>query len=680
MKRYRIAVDIGGTFVDAIMFDQVKGAVRLAKASTTPDDPSRGVMEALQRLGADLSQTDLFIHGTTLGLNAVIERRGVPTGIITNEGFRDIFEIGRGDVPPASMYDFAYQRPEPLVRRRHRIGVPGRLDVSGTEITPLDEAAVRAAAGQLVGDDIRSIAICFLHSYRNPAHEQRAAAVIREAYPEVAVSISSEITREYREYERTATTVMDAYINPIFAAYVDRLDAMLVEGGFDGQFLLMRSAGGAMSAAAAKRAPIYTVLSGPAGGIIGAAHLARLLGKDHVLTLDYGGTSLDAAIIENGEPLIMHQAKLDHYPAQIPIFDIRCIGAGGGSIAWVSEGLLQVGPHSAGASPGPIAYGRGGTEPTTTDAALILGFLDPDAFLGGTLKLDIDAAWRGMAEKVAGPMGTDPISAAAGVFDVLVARTAGAIRELTVERGKDPRDFSMMAFGGAGPMIAPLIAREVENFELLIPHAPAVFSASGMLMSDLVTDVAQTDIRMLTEESVPAVEAGLATLIEEGRAALAAQGVEATSQEALRLLECRYLGQEHALEVPLGDGLVEVAAVRARFDALHAERYGHAMKDPVQIVTLRVRTYSRLPKPRIAELEPASTPVEAARIGERQAYCFARRAMCRFDVYERSRLALGHVFDGPAIIEEGTTTSVIHSDQSVSLDAYGHIVVRRRMK
>ncbi|MFZ5706509.1 MAG: hydantoinase/oxoprolinase family protein [Pseudomonadota bacterium] len=675
--RYRIAVDIGGTFVDSILFDMETGGIRIAKASTTPDEPARGVMEALRRLGADLSNTDLFIHGTTLGLNAVIERRGVETGIITNEGFRDIFEIGRGDVPAHSMYDYAYQRPAPLVPRRHRLGVPGRLNAQGEEVVALDEAAVVEAAGALAGDGVRSVAVSFLHSYRNPAHEARAADVIRKHFPHLAVSTSSGITREYREYERTATAVVDAYINPIFGNYVDRLDSALRDAGFGGRFLIMRSAGGAMSAEAAKAAPIYTVLSGPAGGVIGASYLARMLGKTRLLTLDYGGTSLDTSVIEDFEPLVMHEARLEQLPAQIPIFDIRCIGAGGGSIAWVSEGLLQVGPHSAGATPGPIAYGRGGVEPTTTDAALILGFLDPEAFLGGALRLDADAARAGMEAKVASLMGADVLAAAAGLFDVLIARTAGAIREITVERGKDPRDFSMLAFGGAGPMIAPLIAREVENFELIVPATPAVFSAWGMLMSDLVTDAAQTDIRLLDAGAMDLVGTQFEGLVEEARSALVAQGAPLKSQEVIRLLECRYVGQEHVLAIPLADGPIDAEAVRAIFAQTHKDRYGHAPKDPVQIVTLRVRAYSRLPKPEIAQPEPATGPVEAALLGHRDAFCFARRGLCSFDVYDRARLAPGHGFAGPAIIEEGTCTTVVHSDQRVTVDAHGNLIITR---
>jgi N-methylhydantoinase A len=677
MKRYRVAVDIGGTFVDSILFDAETGTTRLAKASTTPDEPVRGVLEALWRLGADLADTELFVHGTTLGLNAVIERRGVATGIITNAGFRDIFEIGRADVPATSMYDYRYQRPPSIVPRRHRKGVGGRISSDGVEVAPLDEAAVLAAAAELRDAGVRSIALCFLHSHRNPEHETRAAALIRATYPDVAVSASSAITREYREYERTATAVVDAYINPIFNDYVGRLESGLIDAGFGGQLLIMRSAGGAMTAATARDAPIYTVLSGPAGGLIGAGYLARQLGRNRVLTLDYGGTSLDAAVIEDGEPLVMHEATLADLPALIPIFDIRCIGAGGGSIAWVQEGLLQVGPQSAGAQPGPIAYGRGGTEPTTTDAALILGFLDPGAFLGGAVALDVEAARAGMETKVAGPLGTDVTRAAAGIFDVLVARTAGAIREITVERGRDPRDFSMLAFGGAGPMIAPLIAREVENAELIVPLSPAVFSAWGMLMSDVVTDVAQTELRKLDADAAGPVAVAFEMLVADARSKLAAQAGADREERIVRLVECRYVGQEHALEIELADG-DPLDSIRERFDALHKERYGHAIGGAVQIVTLRVRASAVLPKPSLPILAPATGPASQALRGEREAFCFALRDRTRFLVYDRALLGAGHAFDGPAIIEEGTTTTVIHSDQALVVDEHGHLIVRRR--
>jgi len=677
MMRYIVAVDIGGTFVDVIEFDQETGNVRLAKAPTTPGRPADGVIEAVRRLGTPMRETGVIVHGTTLGLNAVIERKGARTGILTNEGFRDLFEIGRADVPREHMYDFAYQRPEPLVKRRHRLGVPGRMDPQGRIVEPLDEAAVKAAAGRLVADGVQAIAIAFLHSYRNPEHEERAAQIVREAFPSVSVSVSSAITREYREVERTATAVLDAYIRPIFDAYVGELKQALASNGFAGKFFVMRSGGGMMLADLAARVPIYTVMSGPAGGIMGATRVARELGRSRLLSLDYGGTSLDAAVIENGEPLVMYEATLEHFPVLIPIFDIRCIGAGGGSIAWLQEGLLQVGPQSAGAVPGPLAYDRGGTEPTTTDAALVLGYMDPTAFLSGAMPLNIDASRTGIQKRLAEPLRTDSATVAAGIFDVLIAKTVGAIREITVERGKDPRQFSLLAFGGAGPLITPMIAREIGAVEVIVPNVPAAFSAWGMLMSDLVFEVSQTDIRPLDEHAWPGVEAAFVQLEAQALALLAEQGVPESDRSTERLLECRYSGQEHSIAVAAPPGVTANDVIR-RFNEVHAERYGHSLTAVVQASTMRVRSIGRLEKPPLKRLAAADGPQVEPQL-TRDAYCFAKRAFRRFGVYARSSLAPGHVVSGPAIVDEGTSTTVIHSDQHLVVDGYGNLVIEMKV-
>lgn len=670
---YKVAVDIGGTFVDAIEFDKRTGELRLAKAPTTPGRPVEGVLEALRRLGTQPTQIEAFVHGTTLGLNSIIERRGARTGIITNQGFRDLFEIGRADVPREHMYDFAFKKPEPLVRRRHRLGVPGRIDAMGREVEPLDEAAVLRAAEQLVADDIQAIAITFLHSYRNPQHEERAARLVSEAFPGVAVSTSSSITREYREVERTATAVLDASIRPIFGSYLAELQRELKARGFSGRFLVMRSGGGAMLADLAARAPIYTVMSGPAGGIVGSTRLARELDRRKLLTLDFGGTSLDAAVIENGEPLVMYEAVLEHFPILMPIFDIRCIGAGGGSIAWLQEGLLQVGPRSAGAIPGPLAYGKGGTEPTTTDAALVLGYIDPKGFLDGAMPLDIAASERGMRERIADPLRSDLGSTAAGIFDVLVAKTVGAIREITVERGKDAKEFSLLAFGGAGPLIAPMIAREIGAAEVIVPNVPAAFSAWGMLMSDLVIEDALTDIRPLTQQSWEAFETGFVQLEQRVLALLGEQGVAPADRVTDRLMECRYVGQEHAITVPLETNM-SASAVAKLFNEMHTERYGHALGMPVQVSTLRVRATGKLQKPPMKRR--AAATVASAALVARNAYCFARRCFTAFAVYSRENLSPGHRVEGPAIIDEGTSSTVIHSDQYLQVDDYGHLLIQ----
>ena len=680
MKPYRLAVDIGGTFVDAIEFDVSNQSVRLEKSPATPQEPWKGVLEALEKLGTDLKQASLFIHGTTLGLNAILQRKGALTGIITNEGFRDIFEIGRANVPAEHMYNFRYEKPVPLVRRRHTAGVPGRINVKGEVVEELDEKALLEAARTLIEDhELRSLAVVFLHSYKNPEHEQRAARLLKENFPEVAVSISTDITREYREYERTSTTVLDAYIRPIYEEYVDRLKEELGSRGFDGRFLITRSSGGAMTAEVARRSPIFTVMSGPAGGIVGAAHIARTIGNNRLISVDFGGTSLDSCLIEDGKPVLMHEADLEHLPALIPIYDIRSIGAGGGSIAWLEEGLLKVGPQSAGAVPGPIAYGKGGTEPTTTDAALALGYIDPNKFLKGRMELDAEASRQGIDRVIAKPLGIDVLEAAAGMFDVVMANTVGAIREISVERGYDPTEFTLLAFGGAGPMFAPLLAREMAIPQTIVPLAPAAFSAWGMLMSDLAADFSRTDVQVLEDYDPEKLENGFRELEKQAIDALRKQGMSDKEIEIDRVLELRYLGQEHALDVSVDPGL-PFEELRKRFEALHKTRYGHTTSDLMQTVNLRVRGRGLMDKPEMTELPKEEVTFGGAILGARDAYCFDLCKVVPFEVYRRKSLQSGDEFKGPAIVDEGTSTTVIHSKQSVRVDPYGQLVIQTEAK
>ncbi|MEU0156470.1 hydantoinase/oxoprolinase family protein [Micromonospora fulviviridis] len=671
----RLAVDIGGTFVDAMELNTRTNEVRFRKASTTPARPWEGVLNAIEALGTDLSQVELFIHGTTLGLNAVLERRGEPTGIITNDGFRDIFLIGRGNVPADHMYDFQYQRPESLVQRRYTAGVTGRLDYKGRVVEELDPASVRAAARTLVEEQgVKSIAICFLHSFLDPAHERAAAELIREAYPEVSLSVSTDIVREYREYERTSTTVLEAYIRPIFERYVDHLEAGLAERGFAGRFLIMRSGGGSMTSTVAKTSPTHTVLSGPAGGIVGAAYLAETLGRDNLLTFDIGGTSLDACVIERGDPVAAYEAQLEHFPLLIPAYDIRTIGAGGGSIAWLDRELLKVGPQSAGADPGPVCYGRGGTRPTVTDAAVALGYVDPDRFLGGEMGLQAEAARRALDEQIAQPLGLTPVAAAAGIFDVLLAKTVGAVRQITVERGHDPRVFSLLAFGGAGPLLAPLLAREMGIREVVVPYAPSGFSAWGMLSADIVNDFSRTVLANLDDIDLDDLAGRFAEAEQEAVASLGNQGVPAEEAILERQLELRYLGQEHSMIVSVGR-VLDPAAIRASFEELHRARYGHAMENQLQILNLRVRGIGRTTRPELASLPAGDGDPKRALLAHRDAYDFGTREVVPFAVYDRATLAPGDTFTGPALIDEGTSTTVVPSGQRVEVDQHGYLLV-----
>ena len=676
MATYSLGIDIGGTFVDAILFDGDTGETRLEKAPTVPQNPSSGVLHAVDKLGIDLGEVGTIVHGTTLGLNAVLERRGARVGIITTEGFRDILELGRGDLPASHMYDMHYRRPEPLVQRRRIAGVSERINVDGEVDVALDETAVADAVNDLVHDqDVSSMAICCLHSYKNPEHERQIAGIARELVPDIWLSVSHEVVREYREYERTCTTVLDAYIRPIFEKYIDDLYSDLADKGFAGRFLVMRSSGGAMTAKAAKQRPLDSVMSGPAGGIIGASYLARQLQVDRVLTMDFGGTSLDTCVIENAAPDVIHETRLQHMPVLIPTFDIRCLGAGGGSIAWLEEGMLRLGPQSAGAEPGPIAYGHGGEEPTLTDAALVLGYIDPDNFLNGELPLYMTEARKGLETGIALPMGAEILEAAAGIFSVLIAQTEGAVREITVEQGKDPKEFTILAFGGAGPLVAPLLALEMGIPDTLIPNVPAVFSAWGMLMADLATDVSRTFIVELEDAQLPGVAELFHALEQEASFNLAQQGVEPADQVMVRFMEMRYLGQEHTLKLEVV-GMPVYEAVRSLFDSAHEHRYGHRTKQPLELVNLRVTGLGRVAKPGLAKQSAAASTGSDENVSEtRQAYCFRDRGMKEFQLIGRQRLVPGDRIYGPAILDEGTSTTVIYTGQVCTVDEFGHLLI-----
>jgi N-methylhydantoinase A len=673
---YRLAVDIGGTFVDAVVFDVGSGEWRLEKSFTTPGNAAAGVNAAIKRLGIDCSALDSFIHGTTLGLNTLLEHKGAVTGILTNAGFEDIFEMGRYNRDRTQMYSLEYDVRPPLVPKRMRLGIPCRMNANGDVLQPLDEEAVRTAVRQLVEKwKVQAIAVCYLHAYKNPAHEERTAEIIRVEWPELSVSISSAIVREYREYERTSTTVANAYIQPIFRRYIGSLEATLAEQGFSGSFFITRSGGGALLARDASAVPVHTIFSGPAGGLIGAARLSEILGRANLIAVDIGGTSTDACVVRDGTPTLKYQAELEKLPLMIPAYNICTIGAGGGSIARVEGGLLKVGPQSAGAEPGPICYGRGGQQPTFTDAAVVLGYIDPHNFLGGEVRLDADAAHAGLLRHVAEPLGLTDIEAARGVFDVLLARTVSAIREITVQEGFDPREFSMLAYGGAGPMFVPLVAREMDVREVIMPQAPAGFSAWGMLMTDLVQEYSETCVGLLEHVGLDSLRRIAQRLADQARDDLERGGFA----PADRTIECaaalRYFGQEHTLDTVLEDG-DNLASLCRRFDAVHKQRYGHTMTDPVQIVHVRVRGIGRTPRPELRTIpcRAAGAPTPRA---SRKAFCFAHRAMVDFAVYDRDELRDGDVVPGPAIVEEATTTLAFFSDQHASVDKYGHMFITR---
>ena len=678
----QLAVDIGGTFVDAVHFVGDGKTLRLQKASTTPDNPSDGVLDALDKIGADLAQTDAFVHGTTLGINAILEREGANTGIITNERFIDIFEAGRYDRPHDEMFNPMYRKPDPLVPRYQRKGIPGRLNSDGEVLESIDDDAVVEAVAEVIEDHgVDSIAVCLLHSYQNPEHERRVAEIVQREFPDVSISLSSDLTREYREYERTSTAVLDAYIKPTFNSYVDELAGRLYDGGFDGSFFLTRSGGGALVADAAREMPVHTIMSGPAGGLIGASFIGESTGYDDLIAADIGGTSTDTCVIQSGSPHVEHEATIGTNPMLIPSYDIRTIGSGGGSIAWLDEGLLKVGPKSAGADPGPICYGRGGTEPTVTDAAVILGYIDPEAFVGGEMTLDVAAAEDGVATNLADPLDMGVREACQGVFDVLTADIINAVNEITVERGLDPRDFGLLAYGGAGPLIMPLVARELDVEAVFVPPAPGVFSAWGMLLADVVYDFARTHIVGIDETDAAALAEQFADLEERARERLAAQGFDSDARSLERSAEMRYAGQEHTVEVAAG-GVDTIDDLEARFHERYETRYGHRMTDPVEVVHLRVRATGETNKPELQEVEAVQMS-DAGAGGQvvddtREAYCVAAGEFVEFDVRRRSDLAQHETVLGPAIVQEPTSTILVFSDQEATIDNYRNLKIEAK--
>jgi len=669
----RSAVDVGGTFTDVVALDAATGALTVDKVETTPSEPSRGVLDALAKTGVPMGDISYFVHGTTLALNALLTRTGAKVAIVTTRGFRDVFELGRTDREP--MYDLTFRKPQSLVPRSRVFEVPERLAWDGAELEPLDTAAVKAVAERIAASEVEAVAVCLLHSYANPAHEKEVGDILAAALPNVDITLSHELLRVYREYERTSTSVLDAYVKPVVRHYLDELDRELGERGFEGHFLMMRSGGGAMTVGAAKERPINLVLSGPAGGVVGAAAFADLVGAPNLITLDMGGTSLDASIIIDGQPAVTTAAMFQGLPVSLPTLDINTIGAGGGSIGWVDAGdHLQVGPQSAGAAPGPASYGRGGTKPTVTDAALAVGYLGTDTALGGELTLDRDLA-VGAMDAISARMGISGDDVAAGMIRIATTKVVGAVREITVERGHSPADFAILSFGGAGGIIAVDTARELSVPRVIVPPGPGAFSALGMLMADVAHDYARTRITDLANADAPALEGDYAELEDLAQAALDADGFATDDRALTRTADIRYQGQEHTVAITLPAGAIDAAVideVREAFGVAHETQYGHRTEDPVEIVTIRVRGSGLVPRPELPRFAPGDGSAPTPRTS-RGVWRGGDAGRVDYAVYERDGLLPGSGFDGPAVIEERTGTTVIHAGDSLRVGDHGQL-------
>ncbi len=673
----RIGVDSGGTFTDIVVYDETNGEILIWKVSSTPDDPSRGIhggaAEAVQRFYGGRARVASFGHGTTVATNAVIQKRGSVTGLITSAGFRDVLEIGRQT--RASLYNLKVRRPTPLARRDHRHGVVERMRWDGTVETPLDEASVRAAARRLEADGVAAVAVCLLNSYRNPAHELRIGAILREEMPDAFISLSTDIAPEYREFERSSTVVLNAYVGPLMQRYLDRLADRLSAGGIAEKPTLTQSNGGVISFAQAQEQPVRTILSGPAAGVVGATAIAALAGYPDIITFDMGGTSTDVALIEGATPRIAVDAEVHGYPIRVPMLDIETVGAGGGSLAAVDAGgLIEVGPASAGAYPGPVCYTLGNTQATVTDANVVLQVLNPVALLAGRMPVSQEAARAAIADFGA-KLGLGVMDAAQGIVNMAIANMVRAVRVISVERGYDPRDFTLFAFGGAGPIHATRLARELGVARVLVPRSPGVLCALGLLLSDLKCSFSATRLCTLADDARDELAAGFAEVRARSVAWFDAEDVSADRRATRLSVDMRYAGQGHELNVPAGEGL-DIAALRAGFERIHTQMYGYtAPEEPIQITTFRAEAVAAVAKAPIRAFPPATGPVADAIMTTREVWLPECGGFAAAPVYDRDMLGPGHVIAGPAIVEQMDSTTLILAGQTATVDAYLNLIV-----
>src|SRR5262245_50665521 len=672
-------IDTGGTFTDVTLLDPATGRVWTAKTPSTPEDPSRGfgngLAEALKVSGYAGADVARVLHGTTVATNLILEGKGAPAALITSAGFKYVLEIGRQDVPRRASL-FAWVKPERPVPPERIFEVGGRIGPDGRELEPLDEAAVRAAARAIAAQGIASVAVVLLHSYANPAHERRVAVILAEELAGALVSLSCEVLPVFREYERSMTTILNAVVMPVVGAYVERLDRRIAEAGVAAPLLLMKSSGGVTSTRTVRRAPVETALSGPAAGAVGAAYIGAGCGHPNVIGIDIGGTSADISLIDGGEPGLTTNGRIGGWPVGLPMVDLVTIGAGGGSIARVLDtGALAVGPQSAGAVPGPVCYGRGGVEPTVTDAHLALGHLPP-YLLGGSFPLDIEAARAAIRRRIAQPLGLSLERAARGILAIVDNHMVGAIRVVSVERGRDPRDFALLPFGGAGPLHGGALARLLGMSKVVVPPGPGVLSALGLLVSNLKAEFTRTCLQKAGAFDAEAVARVFEELEAEAVAWLDAEGVPEEARRVVRHASLRYQHQGFELNVPWSPGeSTEAAAMAtvAAFHRLHERLYTFAQEDtPVEIVTLRVDARGVSPAPAMREL-PLAGRLEQARTGTQALLLEPGRVEA--PIYARDRLGAGARIAGPAILTQLDATTLLGPGEIATVDRLGNLIV-----
>jgi N-methylhydantoinase A len=685
MSRWRVGVDSGGTFTDICLFDEQEGRVETWKVPSTPDDPSRGIAqgveEGMRRVAPDARSPAApivyFGHGTTVATNALIQHRGVKTGLVTTEGFRDLLEIGRQKRP--DLYDIQADKPQTLVPRDLRLEVPERLRYTGEVDAPLDEAKMRDAARALKVAGVKAVAVSFLYGFIRPDHEKRAVAILREEMPDAFISAGHEIAPEFREYERLSTVVLNAYLGPVMQGYIRRLSPRLQSLGMTATPHLTQSNGGVIGFATAAEMPVRTILSGPSTGVVGAQAIGRLAGFEDLITFDMGGTSTDVALLQGGRCRLAAEATVHGYPIKAPMLDIHTVGAGGGSIAYIdSGGLLKVGPRSAGADPGPACYDKGNEEPAVTDANVVLQTLNPEHLLGGRMKIRRELAERAVG-RLAEKLGLGIPQTAQGILSVVTANMARAIRVISVQRGHDPRDYTLMAFGGAGPLHAVRLAGELDIGRVLVPANPGILCAMGLLLTDLRADFARTRLLPATEASTTDVAEGFAALAERAGHWFEHEGIAQADRRLTRTADMRYHGQNYELSVAVPEGPISKAtlqALAADFAEVHRQRYGFAADgDPVQIVTLRVEATGAVRKADL-KAHPEAGPDASGAIAQRRPVWLAEAGdFVDTPVYARATLRPGNRFTGPAIVEQMDATTLVPPGWAARVDAYLNLIL-----
>ncbi|WP_312108248.1 hydantoinase/oxoprolinase family protein [Brevibacillus reuszeri] len=675
----RVATDIGGTFTDLVYVDE-QGDIGVAKSPTTPPNFEQGVLDVIEVSGIEKEAIHTFIHGSTVVINTLTERKGVKTGLITTKGFRDVLEIARGNRP--DLFNIRYDKPEPFVPRHLRMEVEERLNHLGEVVTPLQIEQVKGLVAHFQQEDVKAIAVAYLHAYVNPAHEQQTVALIKELWPDVFVTASHEVTKEWREYERTNTAVLNSYVKPTAASYIDKLQGKLKANQVNSFNFIMQSNGGTTTFEQAKETPINMVESGPVAGVYGAAVLGELIGETNLIAFDIGGTTAKCSLIDKGEVKVSTDYYIERsersagYPMKVPVVDIIEIGNGGGSIAWIDDaGSLKVGPQSAGALPGPVAYGLGGTAPTTTDANLIVGRLAARNF---GYNVDLEKVKAAIKETVADHFELSVEEAALGMIRIADSNMLNALKLVSVRKGYDPRDFTLVAFGGGGPMHAPILAKELGVKKVVVPTASAVFSAWGMLMTDLRRDYIQTYIKRLEQVDPAEINQAWSSLEDDAWQQYEKDGLSREAVVFARFADMRYVGQEHTVkvQVPNGEWTKEsFTEVVNRFHQLHEKTFTYKLEQTeTEIVSLHLTAFGKVKKPTLKQLEQTGIAANEAIIEERDVY-FQGAGWVKTKVYDRNKLAAGATFMGPAIVEERSSSTVMHPGQSLVVDEYGNLII-----